>query len=202
MHAQVNGSGAGTGKFTAWEGGHREASFAYWPRGVKNPGRVSDTTLHVVDILPTLAALAGVPLPSDRQYDGADFSDILTSGGDAPLSPPRDTLFHQTGSEFVAARRGRFKAFFKTAAAGGCDQSVPVPRDQVHDPPLLFDLEADPAESTPVVNASLAAEFTAALAQKLGDINSTYRTRSNYSGGGDDWWACCNAANAACQCSL
>ena len=199
---QVNGSRAGTGKFTAWEGGHREASFAYWPRGVKNPGRASNATLHVMDILPTLAALAGIPLPGDRQYDGIDFSAILTSGGDAPLSPPRATLFHQVGGDLVAARRGRFKAFFQTAAAGGCDQSGPGPKDQVHDPPLIFDLEADPAESTPVVNDTLAAEFKAALAQKLADIGSTFRTESNYSSGGFAWWACCDAENAACQCSL
>ena len=57
MLNQPNGSRAGTGKFTAWEGGHREAGFAYWPRGIANPGRVSNVTLHVTDFLPTLAAL-------------------------------------------------------------------------------------------------------------------------------------------------
>jgi len=200
MLNQPNGSRAGTGKFTAWEGGHREASFAYWPRGIVSPGRVSHATLHVMDFLPTLAAVAGVALPGDRHYDGVDFSAILTSGGDVPL--PREFLFHQTGSELVAARHGRYKAFFKTAAAGGCLDPSPKVKDEEHDPPLLFDLEADPAESSPIVNATLAQLFVNARAAILADVDSSFKTQSNYSGGEWTWWACCNSANAACQCEL
>ena len=28
---ETHGGGGGTGKFTLWEGGHREPFFAYWP---------------------------------------------------------------------------------------------------------------------------------------------------------------------------
>ena len=197
MLNQPNGSRAGTGKFTAWEGGHREAGFAYWPRGIANPGRVSNVTLHVTDFLPTLAALAGVALPADRHYDGVDFSAVLTSGGDVAL--PRDFLFHQVGGEILAARHGRWKAHFKTLAAGGCRDPHGHP-EQEHDPPLLFDLEADEAESTPIVNATLAQLFVDARAAILADVQNSYHTQSNYSDGGWRWWACCNARIAACQC--
>ena len=151
-----------------------------------------------MDVLPTLASLAGVPLPSDRQYDGVDFSAVLTSGSDVPL--PRDFLFHQVNGDLTAARHGRFKAHFATMGAGGCaGNGVPT---QQHDPPLLFDLEADPAESTPVMNATLADMFVAARQAKLADSASTFRTASNYSSGGFAWWACCDATNADCQCAL
>ena len=159
---------------------------------------MSGATLHVMDVLPTLAALAGVALPADRSYDGVDFSAVLTSGGDAPLA--RDFLFHQVNGELTAARFGRYKAHWKTMGAGGCGGNGGPTRQ--HDPPLLFDLEADPAEANPITNATLAAQFDAALQAKLADVAGTYRTESNYSSGGFAWWACCNAANADCQCTL
>jgi arylsulfatase A-like enzyme len=192
---------AGTGKFTQWEGGHREASFAYWPAGIKNPGRVSATTLHVVDVLPTLASLAGVALPADRHYDGVDFSAILTSGGDAPVSPPRDFLFHQVGDRLMAARHKHYQAHWTTLGAAGCDGGGAPQLD--HDPPLVFDLDADPGETTAIdPPPGLVDAFNAARAALQADIANSFHTQSNYSSGGFDWWACCNATNADCQCSL
>ncbi len=91
----------GTGKFTTWEGGHREASLAWLP-GVVPAGAVSNATMHIVDFFPTIAAFAGLPLPADRAYDGVDQSAVLK--GAALAAPGREVLFHQSDANFTAAR--------------------------------------------------------------------------------------------------
>ncbi len=53
------------GKGTVFEGGIRESCVARLP-GVIPAGSVSDALLSSIDILPTVAALTGEPLPVDR----------------------------------------------------------------------------------------------------------------------------------------
>ena len=219
----ANGGG-GTGKFTTWEGGHHEAAIAHWPAGIASPGRTSAAILHIVDILPTFAALAGVTLPSDRHYDGVDFGAVLKGTTD---SVARDFLFHQSDATFTAARHGRYKAHWETVrgkrmvfllraqnlaltftrkqlshakqwSAEGCNEKG-TPHVK-HSPPLIFDLLVDPGESTPVTVPGLADAFDAALAALLSDVEGSFKTQSDYSGGGRAFWPCCNATNPACAC--
>ncbi len=77
----VNGDGhfsgwtgpwAGT-YFTAMEGGLRVPFIARWP-GTIDGGRISNEIVHLVDLMPTLAAFAGAPMPGDRAIDGVDMS--------------------------------------------------------------------------------------------------------------------------------
>ena len=70
------GGGGTTWKTTVWEGGHRVPAIVSWPR-VITKGRVSDSIISALDILPTLSSLVGFNLPSDRHYDGVDVSDVL-----------------------------------------------------------------------------------------------------------------------------
>lgn len=58
------GGGGSTAKATVWEGGHRVVGVASWP-GMIQSG-VSAELVSTVDLLPTMVALAGVGLPSDR----------------------------------------------------------------------------------------------------------------------------------------
>ena len=90
-----------------------------------------------LDLLPTAAALAGAALPADRILDGVSQADVLTTG----RGQPRQALFYYWDSELRAVRNGRYKAHFVTSGAYG----VGDPRT-AHDPPLLFDLQADPGE--------------------------------------------------------
>lgn len=57
-------------------GGIHEAAFAYW-KGQIEPGSRSGEVVSSLDLFPTASALAGVPLPADRVYDGRDMSDVL-----------------------------------------------------------------------------------------------------------------------------
>ena len=73
------GGGGSTAKQTVWEAGHREPTFVYWPGHVP-AGRVSDSLLSALDIYPTIASIAGIPLPKYRSYDGMDIKDVLYGG--------------------------------------------------------------------------------------------------------------------------
>uniref|UniRef100_A0A4W2CGB6 Arylsulfatase G n=1 Tax=Bos indicus x Bos taurus TaxID=30522 RepID=A0A4W2CGB6_BOBOX len=68
--------GGSPAKQTTWEGGHRVPALAYWPGRV--PVNVTSAALlSVLDIFPTVLALAGAPLPQGRRFDGLDVSQVL-----------------------------------------------------------------------------------------------------------------------------
>jgi arylsulfatase len=62
--------------FTAWEGSLRAPFLIRWP-GKIPAGKVSNEIVHVVDILPTLANVAGFKMPTDRIIDGVDQLDFF-----------------------------------------------------------------------------------------------------------------------------
>ncbi|XP_021784112.1 arylsulfatase G isoform X5 [Papio anubis] len=68
--------GGSPAKQTTWEGGHRVPALAYWPGRV--PVNVTSTALlSVLDIFPTVVALAQASLPQGRRFDGVDVSEVL-----------------------------------------------------------------------------------------------------------------------------
>lgn len=82
------GGGGSSSKATLWEGGHRMVGLARWP-GMISP-RVCDALASSLDCLPTLLALAGVKLPTDRVYDGIDLAPVLFKG----IEQGHTNLFH------------------------------------------------------------------------------------------------------------
>jgi arylsulfatase A-like enzyme len=123
------------GKGSTWEGGMREPGIAWWPGHVPS-GVVSTALASTLELFPTLLALAGRPLPTDRPLDGYDLSDTLLKGADSS----RQAFFYYRGQELTAVRKGPWKLHFKTQAGYG--QKEP----DVHEPPLLFQIEHDPGE--------------------------------------------------------
>ena len=121
------------GKGTTWEGGMREPAVFWWP------GRIQPGTNHemgsTLDLLPTIAALAGGEVPTDRLIDGLDISPALFGTGPSP----RDTMFFYRGTRVFAARVGNYKAHFITKARSSTAETH-------HDPPLLYHLGHDPGE--------------------------------------------------------
>lgn len=63
-------------KGNVYEGGVRVPGLLRWP-GVIEAGRVSNEPVHGADILPTVCAMVGVPLPGDRIIDGEDIMPLL-----------------------------------------------------------------------------------------------------------------------------
>ncbi|MEM9585870.1 MAG: arylsulfatase [Planctomycetota bacterium] len=50
----------------AHHGGTLTPMIAHWPRGLKDPGRITSYTGHLVDVMPTLLDLAGTEYPTQR----------------------------------------------------------------------------------------------------------------------------------------
>lgn len=143
------------GKGSTWEGGIREAGFAYWPGTIK-PFTRSSEIVSSMDVFPTVLKLAGLPLPTDRAYDGRDFTRVLLE--DAGKSE-HEVLFFYGGAAGrtlpSAARYGPFKAHWATGPGlSGCEPSPAAPAGcpVVTYPggPLVFNVEVDPSEAYPL----------------------------------------------------
>ena len=78
------------GKGSTWEGGMREP-FIAWGPGLVPAGATCDEMCSTLDLLPTLARLAGTTEPRDRIIDGADIGPLLT-GRPGASHPPRAVL--------------------------------------------------------------------------------------------------------------
>ena len=112
------------GKGTVYEGGHRVWALAHWP-GAIAPARVARALASSMDVMPTLASLAGVRLPRDRSYDGRDLSAVLFDG---ERHHHASLLCFGRGPGNSAARIGRWKVL----APGGdnaeaCARPPPAP---------------------------------------------------------------------------
>jgi arylsulfatase A-like enzyme len=127
------------GKGSTFEGGMREPGIAWWPGRIP-AGKVCHELACTMDLLPTAAKLAGAELPKDRDLDGLDIMPLLTGAG--PVE--RGVYCYYRGTQLYAARLGNYKAHFITQPAYGPGKPEP------HDPPLLFDLQADPGESSDI----------------------------------------------------
>lgn len=116
---------------SCWRGRIHEAAFAYWPGTITGNTRSSEV-VSSLDLVPTLSALAGVALPSDRVFDGKDMSHILLDNTGTAKSL-HDFLFFYGGCSQdgpSAVRHGQYKvgksflSYFGLANLGWC-LSVP-----------------------------------------------------------------------------
>jgi arylsulfatase A-like enzyme len=108
---QSDNGGSGNGgnaplrgqKSTLWEGGLRVPFIARWPAKIP-AGRTSDEFLTTLELLPTLAAVAGTEPPKNVALDGHDM--LPTLAGSAP-SPRKEMFWEFRGQK--AARIGNYK---------------------------------------------------------------------------------------------
>ncbi|MBL8212887.1 MAG: sulfatase [Bryobacterales bacterium] len=91
-------------KASTWEGGIRVPALAWWP-GTVPAGKRSQAITSNMDILPTLAALAGAPLPKVR-IDGHNLSGMLRRPTDRH---PYDAFFYWSANKLEAVREGDWK---------------------------------------------------------------------------------------------
>jgi arylsulfatase A len=138
------------GKGTSWDGGVREPCIVRWP-GQVPAGRVSHEPWMTIDVLPTLAHLAGADLPK-LPIDGKNAWPLLH--GDA--GSPQEAYYFYWGKELQAVRSGKWKLHFphnyrSLTGTPGHDGSAGGYSD-AHTDLALYDLEADMGEKTNVAD--------------------------------------------------
>jgi arylsulfatase A-like enzyme len=137
------------GKGTAWEGGVREPCVMRWP-GKVQAGRVCREVGATIDLLPTLAAFAGAPLPKNK-IDGMDIGSLIT--GDESAKSPRQHYHYYWGQELHAVRSGHWKLHFphayRSLKEAGRD-GQPGPYQEQRCGLELYDLANDVGEATDV----------------------------------------------------
>ncbi len=131
------------GKGSTYEGGTLVTALMNWPGNV--PAGEVTGMMHVVDMLPTLASVAGASLAQSKPLDGMDMWPTIRDGG----TSPRTSLVYNVDLTSGTVREGDMKLVWTASL-----------------PPMveLFDLAADPGETTnladqkPDVVAQLQAE--------------------------------------------
>ena len=172
------------GKGTAWEGGQREPCVVSYPNGIEG-GRVIDTPMMTIDLLPTIAEITGAKLP-ELKIDGKSVWDIWT--GKSNKSPHDAYFFYYKSNELHGVRYNDWKLYFPhtyrslNGREGGKD-GYPVNYDMNEiDEIELYDLKNDISESKNVADQhpkivleikSLADEMRKKLGDKLLSIKGT-----------------------------
>jgi arylsulfatase A-like enzyme len=166
------------GKATAFEGGVRVPFVARWPGRIPK-GAVGTLPAMTIDLLPTLAKLAGAPVPAEGIIDGRDVWPLLTARPNARA--PHDALYFYWGSELHAVRSGRWKLHlphpYSSLEAAGHDGS-PGRYVRKEIPLSLFDLETDAGETANVADRHPAVvkqllEYAERARDDLGDSLTT-----------------------------
>lgn len=107
----THGGSAGplrAGKGTTFEGGQRVPTLFWWP-GKIQAGSVVAEMGATMDVMATVANLAGVKTPTDRKLDSYDLSPALFGTGKSP----RNTMAYWTRAELHAYREGPWKLHVK-----------------------------------------------------------------------------------------
>jgi arylsulfatase A-like enzyme len=150
---------AGRGKGSLYEGG-THVPFLICGADVVNGGRTNDSVVHCVDLFATILELAGGTPPA-----GADSRSLVPTIKDQTFQPLENCILMETDSLFGGTTSGR---------AIRDDQFKLIRIEGSSD--LLFDMPADPLESTNLLAGSLTVdEQTAydALSEKLTSWTNT-----------------------------
>ena len=119
-------------KGSTFEGGMRVPAVAQWPGNIP-PGSQSDELLTAMDLLPTIANIAGATIPDDRLIDGKDIRQILIDPENSVT--PYERFFYARAEDVRAVRSGKWKYHQRL-----------YPDNRSEPTTALFDLRADISE--------------------------------------------------------
>ena len=118
-------------KASTWEGGMRLPLIARWPGQIPAASTCGELATSM-DLLPTLARLAGTHEPQDRTIDGRDIIDLWRAAPGA--TSPHEAFFYYWRDSLHAVRAGRWKLHLRRDRDDGEVQE-------------LYDLTADIGET-------------------------------------------------------
>lgn len=140
-------------KGTTFDGGIRSACLIKYPPQIR-AGSISDRTFCSIDLIPTLCALAEIPLP-DNEIDGMNVWDLIAGEADGINPHPYYAFSNNRNFEGVISGDGRWKLHlphsYRTLETPGAD-GIPGKYSQVRIDTALFDMVSDPFETTNVLN--------------------------------------------------
>ncbi len=140
-----------SGKVSTFEGGVRVPAILWAPGNVP-AGTACDSIVTTMDVMPTLAALAGAEVPSDRVIDGEDIRHLFR--GEFDKANPQKAYFYYLRVHLQAVRQGKWKLHLPrekdpVGAAPFRQNTHIAPEDRVgFKEPFLVDLGEDPGEKT------------------------------------------------------
>lgn len=196
-------------KGRSWEGGVRVPFIARYP-GRITAGVSNDAPAAMIDVLPTIAAYAGLGLPDDRVIDGHDIRPLFE---DSQAPSPHDAIYTMRGADIATIRMGSWKLHVRNPGEAGAlglsreekenwvdprgpdgahiiapfEQPGPlqypgVTGGDAAEPMMLFNLEDDPAEQHNVAEAH--PDIVARLKQKYDEtaqlVPDTVEAPSSY----------------------
>ena len=133
------------------EGGVRLPFLIRWPGKIK-PGTTVRQIAGAIDLLPTLASMASVPLLGGKPLDGKDLSPLLSGDATAARDWPDRMIFSHWGGN-VSARSQQYRLDNTSA---------------------LFDMVADPGQQTDIAqqHPELAAKMRQAVTDWRKDVGA------------------------------
>jgi arylsulfatase A len=138
IYGHESSGGFRGGKRDVYEGGHRVPFLVRWPAVIK-AGRCSDLPVGQVDLLATIADILGTGLENAHGEDSFSLLPVLHGSGASQRL--REPLIH-FGRGHFALRIDRWKLVF---------DRHPSQKGGLGPPAELYDLKADPAEETNVL---------------------------------------------------
>ena len=124
------------GKATAWEGGFRVPFIARWPGRIPEESATGAMAMNI-DLFPTVAAMAGFPLPDSLILDGRSILPVLTG---ASNQSPHEVLYFFNHDRIAGLRTQDWKIVVR-ADYRNVERWLPGRNIR-----LLFDMRIDPTE--------------------------------------------------------
>ena len=128
------------GKGSNWEGGHRVPGLFYWPDMIDAQRQLEPAS--TLDVLPTIFALTGTPLPDDHIIDGRDIRPLLSPKKFPGKLPEFVFYYSHSDNNICGVRKGPWKILTSISSQTGDNYGFAPTREK----PLLFNVEQDISE--------------------------------------------------------
>jgi len=140
-------------KADIFEGGHRVPFIISWPKRIQKNIQINES-ICAIDIMASLASILNYNLPNNAAEDSYDISDLILGeevGIDVGKEPLHEAIVHHSVDGSFAIKKGKWKMTPQPGSGGWA--SAPRGKDKVNTPGQLYDLDADPAETTNLWNS-------------------------------------------------
>lgn len=141
-----------SGKLSTYEGGVR-VPFIAWGPGIVKAGGICNEIATCMDIYPTFATLAGIPVPESQKVDGKTILGLFKNPDEA--DSPHDFMCYYKEKHLVAIRKGKWKYHWPSLFTS-----------EFHKDGELYDLETDISESNNLIHLH---QDVANVLRRLGD---------------------------------